>query len=173
MLYLMQTCISRFSFEYSITAGNNAGHFVINKHTGEVRTKTRIDRESIAKYTLVIIAQDVNSRCRKGRTELIVNVGDVNDNRPQFDRSYYQVSVSEDKSPTYKFGVVSATDRDAGANGKCHYSIVSGVGKDDFSIDPDTGRISVARALDFERQAKFVWFLHKYSMILRYSIRDK
>ena len=144
------------SFEYTIKAGNNAGHFVINKNNGEVRTKRQLNRESIAKYTLVIIAQDVNLRCHKGRTELTINVGDVNDNAPKFDRNPYQFSVSEDKSVTYQVGFVSATDRDIGSNGRLRYTIVSGAGKDDFSMNPSNGRINVARALDFERQPGFV-----------------
>ena len=144
------------SFEYTIKAGNSAGNFVINKNNGEVRTKRQLNRESIAKYILVIIAQDVKLRCRKGRTELIINVGDVNDNAPKFDRNPYQFSVSEDKSVTYQVGFVSATDRDIGSNGRLRYTIVSGAGKDDFSMNPSNGRINVARALDFERKAKFV-----------------
>ena len=152
----MSTCILHLSFEYSIKAGNNAGHFVINKRTGEVRTRMQLNRENIASYVLVIIAKDVNFECHKGRTELIVNVSDVNDNKPQFDRNPYQFSVSENKALMYQVGFVSATDRDIGSNGMLRYTIVSGVGKDDFSMNPDNGRISVARALDFERQAGFV-----------------
>ena len=143
-------------FEYKIKAGNSAGHFVINKDSGEVRTTRQLDRESISKYTLVIIAQDVNLRCHKGRTELIVDVGDTNDNSPKFDRNPYQFSISEDKAVTYQLGFVSATDKDIGNNQKLRYSIFSGDSKDDFSMNPDTGRINVARALDFERKARFV-----------------
>ena len=128
----------------------------MNKNSGEVRTTTQLNRESTSKYTLVIIAQDINLQCHKGRTELIVDVGDTNDNSPKFDRNPYQFSISEDKAVTYQLGFVSATDKDIGTNGKLHYSIISGEGKDDFSINPDTGRINVASALDFERKTRFV-----------------
>ena len=155
-LAVVKSCLLFCSFEYTIKAGNNAGHFVINTNTGEVRTRVQLDRESIAKYTLVIIAQDVNLRCHKGRTELIVSVGDINDNKPTFNKDPYQFSVTEDKAVNYVFGLVSATDRDAGSNGKLRYNIISGVGKDDFKVEPETGRISVARALDFETRSRCV-----------------
>ena len=156
MSVLLINPILFYSFEYAIKFGNNAGHFSINKNTGEVRTTRTLDRENIARYTLVIVAQDVNLRCHKGRTELIVDVGDVNDHGPKFDRNPYQFSIREDTPVQNVFGFVSATDKDVGTNGKLRYSIVSGTGKDDFNLNPDTGRINVARAVDFERQAGFV-----------------
>ena len=161
-------CLLFRSFEYTIKAGNNAGHFVINKNTGEVRTRVQLDRETTARYTLVIIAQDVNLRCHKGRTELNVNVGDINDNSPTFNKNPYQFSVTEDKAVNYVFGLVSATDRDVGSNGKLRYSIISGAGKDDFRMEPETGRIGVARALDFETRSRYVLSIFSFVAFMLY-----
>ena len=109
-----------------------------------------MDREAVAKYNLVIIAADVNLRCHKGRTELVVEVSDENDHRPKFDRNPYQFTIPENMAVNHNFGLVSATDKDVGPNGQLKYYITSGQRKDDFYMDPNTGRIKVARSLDFE-----------------------
>ena len=144
------------SFEYKIRAGNSAGHFAINNITGEVRTTRRLDREVIANYTLVIIAQDVNVAHHKGRTELFVDIGDINDNSPIFEQRLYEFSINKSDAVTHQLGFVSATDKDFGINGKLRYSIVSGIGKGDFSLDPDSGRVSVAGSLDYNIKRRFV-----------------
>ena len=46
---------------------------------------------------------------------------------------------------------VEATDEDSGLNGKVHYSIIRGNPEPRvFSIDPETGDITVAKELDYE-----------------------
>lgn len=141
-----------FSFEYAIKFGNNAGHFKIDKKTGAVTTTQSLDRESMAQYSLVIVAQDVNLRCHKGRTELVISVADDNDNGPKFVKNLFQFSIREDAALHHVFGLVKATDRDVGSNGKLRYSLISGTGRDDFTLNRDSGKLSVARRLDFETQ---------------------
>lgn len=130
-----------------------------------------LDRESIPRYSLVIVAQDVNLRCHKGRTELVVDVGDVNDNGPKFGRNPYQFSIGEKAALQQIVGYVSATDKDSGSNAKLRYSIVAGTGRADFMINPDTGRIHVARALDYERQSRFVQYLYLICKQFSYTRR--
>ena len=143
------------SFEYKIKAGNSAGHFAIDSVTGEVRTTRKLDREVIVNYTLVIIAQDVNVANHRGRTELFVDVGDVNDNDPIFDQKLYEFSINKSEPIAYQIVIVSATDRDSGTNGELRYSIISGIGKGSFSLDPNTGGVSVASILDYKIRTRF------------------
>ena len=49
---------------------------------------------------------------------------------------------------------VSATDADTGDNAVISYRIQRG-GYDDFSIDKDTGVITVARKMDFDRRQQY------------------
>ncbi len=143
-----------FRFQYSIQHGNGAGHFSIDKYTGEVKTTSQLDRENIAKYSLVIVAQDENLKCHQGRTLLTVTVTDQNDNAPNFVGDPYSFNVREDLPVGNFIGSVSATDIDAGNNGKLRYFIKSGTGKDDFSMDTNTGEIRPARALDYDNRQK-------------------
>ena len=145
-----------FRFHYSIVRGNGKGHFSINKVTGEVKTTVQLDREVIDKYSLVIVAEDVdlNLKCHKGRTLLSITVSDKNDNKPKFVKNPYLFSILEDH-PLWAFDTVSATDADVGDNGKLRYSIKSGTGKDDFILDVNTGAIKPARALDYESRKSY------------------
>eukprot|EP00794_Sanderia_malayensis_P006323 gene6323-7047_t len=146
--------LTGYTFLYSIKYGNGAGHFTINQNTGKVTTTRQLNRESVAKYSLVIVAQDANLKCHKGRTLLTVTVGDLNDNAPSFIGDPYSFRVREDSSPNSYIGTVRATDADAGSNGKLRYSLSSGTGKDDFTLDRDTGVLRVARYLDYDQRQK-------------------
>ena len=55
-----------------------------------------------------------------------IKVLDVNDNQPVFGKSPYTLDVLEDKSTGYVVGSVTATDADAGLNGRVVYSISRG-----------------------------------------------
>ena len=48
-----------------------------------------------------------------------------------------------------------ATDLDAGTNAEITYEITGGMHKGNFSINPKTGLITTARALDYETLAKY------------------
>ena len=85
-----------------------------------------------------------------------MTVGDQNDNSPKFNQNPYTFYIREDASLSQLVGVVSATDKDIGVNGRLRYSILSGSGKDDFLLDANTGQVKVRRNLDFERQTGYV-----------------
>ena len=57
---------------------------------------TSLDHELTSSYNLVLVAQDVNQECLKGRTIVRINVKDVNDNRPVFRQDTYSTSLRED-----------------------------------------------------------------------------
>lgn len=54
---------------------------------GELRTKQLLDRENKESYRMIVIAQDHGKPYPKnGKTTVIINVLDVNDNPPIFSR---------------------------------------------------------------------------------------
>ena len=54
------------------------------------------------------------------------------------------------------FPQVSATDVDAGLNGKIRYALASGDPGRDFAIAEDTGVIRVAKTLNYERRHQYL-----------------
>jgi len=90
-----------------------------------------LDREKIATYKFVIAAYDGGKPSLRSDINVTVDITDINDNNPVFEKSLYKFSVSEDLSVDSKIGRLTATDKDIGLNGLIKYSFVdksAGVG---------------------------------------------
>ena len=130
---------------YAITAGNGEGRFTIGEETGAITVAATLDHESTDEYTLTVEADDGN-----GGTDtatVTVTVTDVAE-APVFDEASYSFEVAEDASLDDVVGTVSATDPDD--DDEVSYSITSGDGAGKFTINEETGEITVAAALDYE-----------------------
>lgn len=57
---------------------------------GVVRTRSSLDREEQAVYTLEITARNDT---RSSKTLVVINIGDLNDHGPQFSKKHYQVRI--------------------------------------------------------------------------------
>ncbi|KAF6771801.1 hypothetical protein AHF37_09848 [Paragonimus kellicotti] len=126
-----------------------------------LRLEKKLDREFINTYSLSITAVDHGViEAKTGQLMLTVKVADVNDESPQFTRTHYVFTLSENSPPGFVIGFVSATDPDSGDNGRVRYSLVDHVGKNlaytetvnRIRIIPDTGVIQVHGPLDREKQ---------------------
>ena len=137
---------------YSITGGNSNNNFAIDSTSGMITVSGDIDREVISEYILTIRAQDGGSPARSDRSTVIITVNDINDNNPIFQRSSYAITVREDINVPSDVLTLLATDADeAGSlNSVITYSIHTGNDNGDFSLDTNTGVLSVIRSLDFE-----------------------
>ncbi|KAM8976686.1 cadherin EGF LAG seven-pass G-type receptor 2 [Pelodytes ibericus] len=126
--------------------------FEIDPRSGVIRTRGPVDREAIASYQLLVEADDQGQDPgpRSSTATVYISVEDENDNAPQFSEKRYVARVAEDIVPDSQLILVTATDRDHGANAAVHYSILSGNARGLFSIDPQTGAIFLAGTLDFE-----------------------
>ncbi|XP_015253021.1 PREDICTED: cadherin EGF LAG seven-pass G-type receptor 1 isoform X2 [Cyprinodon variegatus] len=126
--------------------------FEIDPRNGVVRIKERPDRETKAEYTLIVEANDQGKDPgpRTATATVRIEIGDENDNYPQFSKKRYVVQVPENVAVNTKIVQVDATDRDAGNNAKVHYSIISGNIKGQFYINSPTGVIEVINSLDYE-----------------------
>ena len=67
---------------------------------------------------------------------IYVQITDINDNNPMFNRTQYTAEVSENVAVGYEVLVVTATDADIGQFANLTYSLSGGNG--DFVIDPVT-----------------------------------
>lgn len=84
---------------------------------------------------------------------ILVHIGDLNDNAPQFTKNGFASRVNENENLNDVILHVDAMDRDAGANAKLRFSITSGNSDGYFDIKADTGDIIVKRSLDLEGPA--------------------
>ncbi|NWU98686.1 CAD23 protein, partial [Upupa epops] len=150
---------------YFITGGNQDGKFSVGFRDGVVRTVVSLDRETVASYTLILEAIDngPTGNRRTGTATVYVTILDVNDNRPIFLQSSYEVSVPEDIPATSSI-VQASTDADEGINGRVWYRIVKGNEQNHFRINPSTGLVMRGmRHLDREQNSSHVLEVEAYN----------
>ncbi|XP_003376814.1 putative cadherin domain protein [Trichinella spiralis] len=119
-----------------------------------------IDRELFVNRRHLFYLRSDEDLCPLCERMFVVNVIDVNDNEPLFKRPVYETSVQEHENVTYPAFVVQvhAVDRDFGPAGRVRYRLQSdwdGL----FSIDENSGVLSVTEPLDREQQ-------HEYSIVV-------
>ncbi|XP_059476479.1 cadherin-related tumor suppressor [Neocloeon triangulifer] len=141
--------------EYSLSGEGATSVFTLGPVDGLLRVSGRLDRETKANYTLQVTAKDRGEPTRSTTSPLVLLVLDENDNSPVFDPKQYSASVAENASIGASVLRISATDVDAGLNGRVRYVIAAGDRNRDFSISEDTGVIRVAKNLNFERKSQY------------------
>ncbi|KAM9348127.1 protocadherin-16 [Symphorus nematophorus] len=134
---------------YRIQAGNSAGRFSLNPNTGSLSILKALDREEQEVFNLTIVAEDHGIPQLSTSQVLSVQVIDVNDEAPVFQRAEFEAQVMENKGPGTTVLTVTATDRDQGSNGQVTYG---GVTEEGFIINPVTGVITTTKELDAELQ---------------------
>ncbi|XP_029375177.1 protocadherin-16 [Echeneis naucrates] len=134
---------------YRIQMGDSAGRFSLNPNTGSLSILKALDREEQEVFNLTIVAEDHGIPQLSTSQMLCVQVIDVNDEAPVFQRAEYETQVPENRGPGTTVLTVSATDRDQGSNGQVTYG---GVTEEGFIINPVTGVITTTKELDKEQQ---------------------
>ncbi|PAA91127.1 hypothetical protein BOX15_Mlig010092g4 [Macrostomum lignano] len=129
--------------------------FKVNPVTGVLTANIIFDRERQDQYLLNLAVRDGRTPPLESRLFVMVQILDVDDNKPVFDRSNYAFSVAESVSVNTSVGTVRATDLDIGVNAIIRYSIVLGNTGNAFRIDAVTGEIFVNSPLDRETTADY------------------
>ena len=137
-----------------ILSGNELQHFRLESTPSFqlVRTNGILDREKIGKYNLTIVVRDKGTPVRSSTSFLIIEVNDVNDHEPVFEKSEYSSVLRETVPVGTYVASITATDADTGINSQVFYSIVSGNELLWFDIDPSSGLLITKAPLDREQQ---------------------
>ncbi|XP_033489003.2 protocadherin alpha-7-like [Epinephelus lanceolatus] len=117
-----------------------------------------LDREAVKTHVLLLTAIDGGRPPRSGNMTIIVDVSDVNDNPPVFTQESYTVQLKENSPLGTTVIQVNATDLDEGSNGEVVYSFgndVDALTSARFDLNPMTGVITVAGAIDFEERGRY------------------
>ncbi|XP_053575580.1 protocadherin gamma-B2-like [Bombina bombina] len=126
----------------------------------KIVTVNPMDREEISHYNIIVVATDQGSPTLSTVKNIQLEISDVNDNPPVFEKSIYFVYVPENNSPGASIYNIYASDIDAGENAKLTYSIIN---KDEdeipvisyLSINPVTGAVYAQRSFDYEKKKEF------------------
>ncbi|XP_060743723.1 protocadherin-16 [Tachysurus vachellii] len=130
---------------------------LLDRSTGILTLGQSLDHENISSLLLVVqatdSADDVNQR-RHGKVTARIFITDVNDNAPVF-TSPAVVSVMEDQPVGFVLLYIMAQDPDQGENGRVSYRIQDGNAEGKFSVNPNTGSLSILKLINREEQVQF------------------
>ena len=129
---------------------NSSNLFIINSQSGCIKLRRKLDYEQRTQHKFVVIATDSGRPTKKSMMDVTINVQDVNDNAPVFDKTVYEFKVSESVRPNTKFAQLVATDADSGNNARVTYLIHNGANLNVFGIFPSDGFLYTKTALDHE-----------------------
>lgn len=160
-------------WEYSITEGDSAGYFKINKRTGEVKVANVLSYRLTPGFQLKIQVEDKSRQETKtGLMYLSIFVLSTNREWPVFTSNPIISGQMENCAPGEFSFVAKATDNDFQENGKLLYSIVSqGPGKASFDIDPFSGRITNTVLLDREKVSQWTLIIKAQDIAVNATAR--
>ncbi|CAM4709454.1 unnamed protein product [Lepidochelys kempii] len=141
-----------------IASRGRTQYFALNFKSGHLITTERIDREQICgaleecSLNCEVIVED---KMKLYRVE--IEITDINDNAPSFQREEIELKVSETTTPGSRFPLSDAHDSDLGINSLQSYQLSN---NRHFSLDVQTGtdgvkyaELVLEKSLDREEQA--------------------
>uniref|UniRef100_A0A671W214 Cadherin 2, type 1, N-cadherin (neuronal) n=1 Tax=Sparus aurata TaxID=8175 RepID=A0A671W214_SPAAU len=147
------------------------GIFIINPISGQLSVTKPLDREHISNFHLRAHAVDLNGNQVENPIDIVINVIDQNDNRPEFTHTIFNGSVPEGSKPGSFVMTVTAVDKDdpKTANGMLRYKILSqnpqSPSSNIFTINNKTGDIiTVAAGLDREKVTQYTLIIQATDM---------
>uniref|UniRef100_A0A8C2ENY6 Cadherin domain-containing protein n=1 Tax=Cyprinus carpio TaxID=7962 RepID=A0A8C2ENY6_CYPCA len=131
-----------------------------NVHFYSLITNGDLDRELESEYNISVTCADEGVPSLSSSVTLSLQISDVNDNAPVFDKSSYEASVQENNTPGLSIFTVRARDADFNQNARVSYmledSSVNGVPVSSLvSVSADSGVIHGVRSFDYEQIKDF------------------
>jgi len=124
---------------YVISGGNDQDLFQVDTESGELFAVGVLDRELRDQYRLNVSVSDMGTPRRSTWLMVDVDVEDVNDNAPVFERRSYTVSVSEDAASNSLLTTVTAHDGDLADNARVVYQLATS--SDLFTVNSANGQV--------------------------------
>ncbi|XP_062282125.1 protocadherin gamma-A2-like [Scomber scombrus] len=123
-------------------------------------TDSDLDRERSSEYNITVTCSDEGVPSLSSSVTLTLQISDVNDNAPVFERSSYEAYIVENNTPGLSIFTVKARDADWNQNARVSYiledSSVNGVPVSSYvSVSADSGVIHAVRSFDYEQIKDF------------------
>ncbi|XP_062333233.1 protocadherin gamma-A5-like isoform X47 [Osmerus eperlanus] len=123
-------------------------------------TDSELDRERAAEYNISVTCSDEGVPSLSSSVTLTLQISDVNDNAPAFERSSYEAYIIENNTPGLSIFTVKARDADWNQNARVSYiledSSVNGVSVSSYvSVSADSGIVQAVRSFDYEQIKDF------------------
>ncbi|XP_039081775.1 protocadherin alpha-12-like, partial [Hyaena hyaena] len=124
----------------------------------ELVLRKSLDREETPELNILLTSKDGGKPELTGSVQIRINILDVNDNAPEFDKPVYRVVLFENVPNGTRVVQLNASDLDDGVNREISYAIrliLPVSEKCMFSINPETGEIRTYGKLDFEENNEY------------------
>ncbi|XP_050819004.1 protocadherin gamma-B1-like isoform X11 [Gopherus flavomarginatus] len=146
------TCHIQHKLPFKIAVSSNSYYKLL--------TDSPLDRERTPEYNITITATDKGSPPLSIRKTILLQISDINDNAPVFEKPSYTAYVPENNPSGASIFNVEASDRDLDRNARVTYSILSSSLQDVplssyISINSQTGAIYAQRSFDHEQFREF------------------
>lgn len=137
--------------EYSLANGNGSEFFGVDQKSGWVYVKKPLTSlKSGTTFVLKARALDKGVPPQMDEAPLTLVMTGENLHAPTFAAVSYQVRVPENEPVNTTILTVSAVDGDNGPNGMIRYRISAGNERQEFSVHPITGAITILEPLDYD-----------------------
>ncbi|XP_011499951.1 PREDICTED: cadherin-86C [Ceratosolen solmsi marchali] len=141
--------------QYTKIIGDGSEAFVMNPENGVVTVSmgTVLDRELTPRLELIVEARDEDGRGLRGTATLIVNILDVNDNPPLFEKGIYEFLLNSELTNFTAPAFIKALDTDTESpNNIVQYEIVHGNYENKFQLNEITGELMVCEGINKSRK---------------------
>ncbi|XP_044883732.1 protocadherin gamma-B1-like isoform X27 [Mauremys mutica] len=146
------TCHLQHNLPFKIVSSSNNYYKIL--------TDSTLDRERTPEYNITITATDNGSPPLCTQKTILLQISDINDNAPVFQKPSYTAYVPENNPSGASIFSVKASDRDLDRNARVTYSILSSNLQEVplssyISINSHTGAIYAQRSFDYEQFREF------------------
>ncbi|KAM3867166.1 protocadherin beta-16-like [Diretmus argenteus] len=145
-------CTINYNIPFVIKSSSNNFYSLV--------TDSDLDRERDSEYNISVTCSDEGVPSLSSSVTLTLQISDVNDNAPVFERSSYEAYIVENNTPGLSVFTVKARDADWNQNARVSYiledSSVNGVPVSSYvSVSADSGVIHAVRSFDYEQIKDF------------------
>ncbi|XP_054259476.1 protein dachsous-like [Macrosteles quadrilineatus] len=134
-------------------SSGDARLFAIEPRLGHLTLARQLDYETAQRHSLVVSATDAGEPPLTANLTVLLEVQDVNDNPPVFERTEYVVTVSESLPVNSQVVQVTAVDLDTGNNARLTYRLLDT--NHAFGIFPNSGWLYLRHPLDREVKDRY------------------
>ncbi|CAH0674179.1 unnamed protein product [Spodoptera exigua] len=143
------------ALKYELVAGNDRKLFSLDSRNGTLFLDKEIDLDAESNlpgntFVLQVQASQLDNPLKTAQARVEIELLDLNDNLPEFEVDFYNISIVENLPNGFSVLQVMATDKDQGDNGEFTYQLKDPEGA--FTIDPRTGWLTVRNQTILDRE---------------------
>ncbi|KAK5650802.1 hypothetical protein RI129_001831 [Pyrocoelia pectoralis] len=133
---------SESHIRYTRLLGPNNTFFLLNPVSGLITVAEILDAESISKFELTVEATDDYGKGLSANASVIIEIIDVNDEPPKFEKKFYEFILHKSKKKFTFPAFIKAVDSDLmPPNNVVHYELITPA--ENLTLDKNTGELRV------------------------------